>query len=162
MKKNSIWIIVLIFGLTGVLLFCFWQTKSAAIKPIPAEESDDILTITRVEKSDGTISKQSITGDELDEKTSRDLLDCLARHTMKSNPVSGPSVMTMTDPYLYLSIWLQKKDETRYTIQLSTTEAYSVVEYGKENFPVTESGILLEEVEQILSEAFRSAPLVSD
>lgn len=141
--------------LVALLLTVFFivdRNASTDSRSFPVQEGVQVLSISRIQKSGGVVTNQSMSSDEIDHSLSVALLDCLAGYSMTTHPVSVPKTMFMEDPYVYISIWLQNADRSTFRVNVSTVDVYSNVEYSGEYFGVLDASALLRDLDALLPE----------
>lgn len=146
----------LLFGVAAVLAVCllgavwFWYRGRA--RDIPVDRDSAILTVSCIRRENGADTDWSLAQGDIPEDAADALLDCLAGRTMTGGTVAAPETMTVTDPYVYISIWVENKDQSKVRVNLSNQESYSVVEYGEKYYGIVDSAAMLEQVNSVLAD----------
>lgn len=156
MKKT----LIPVLGAAAVLavcLLCFaWFGYRNKTQDIPVDQDSAILTVSWLGREDGVDTQWSLTRDDIPEAAADELLDCVEEHSMTYRPISAPQTMTITDPYIYISIWIENEDLPRTRVNLSNQEGYCVVKYGEKCYGIVDSAPMLEQVKSILTKCFVS------
>lgn len=136
----------------AALCLAVWKAGTGT-QAIPLENAARILTISRIQKSGGPVTRTALSGDEVSGELSAALLEVLAGYSMTARPVRAPQTMAIRDTYDHISIWLENADQSTFRVNVSSVDAYSNVKCGEKSFGITDPAPLLRELDALLADS---------